>query len=259
MSYKYILTAVSRVGDTHQQSDEFYFADGLSSANKNVCNNASIQTICKGRKHIFSIISCSNNTNELCKFLNKALAKRSTHKIRVKMQYALRGIIDEMYAMVGKENDANMSMVYIDDSYIYASGFGNTSVYHLPKKDAIAKKISFPSPSLTNAITTQSEEEASCTPSDFCHSKCLGQLKANDEYLVVGDWLQSKAGDRAICDALSSFHSNSPKELIDNVYTDDSSKTVTALHIRVKKSLTSLWLSLGVSLVAIAAALITLF
>ncbi len=259
MSYKYILTAISRVGDTHQQSDEFYFADGLSSLSKNVCNNASTQTICKGRKHIFSIISCANHTNELCKHLCKILIKRNTHKMRVKMQYALRGIIEEVYTMIGKDTDANMSMIYIDNSYIYASGFGNISIYHLPKKSSIAKKISFPLPSLSDAITTQSEDEASDFSSDFCYSKCLGELKANDEYLVVGDWLQSKAGDSAICDALSSFHSNSPKELIDKVHNVNSSKTVTALHIMVKKSLTSLWLSLGISLIALAIGLVILF
>ncbi len=238
MSYKYILTAISRVGDTHQRSDEFYFADGLSSVIKNVCNSANTRVVCKGRKHIFSIISTPNCASELCNYLYHALVKRNTHKVRVKMQYALRSIIDELYAMSCVENDANMSMLYIDGSYIYASGFGNTSIYHLPKKSQKAEKISFPLPSLSDAVTPKNSDCASDAPSsDTSRSKCLGELKANDEYLVIGDWMQSKLGDDFICDALLAFHQDTPKELIEKVHSGDSSCTVTAIHIKVKKTL----------------------
>ena len=255
MSYKFILTAVSSVGDTHQKSDEFYFADGLSSVSKDVCNSSRIRIICKGKKHIFSVISCRDRFGMFCDYLSHALLKRNADKYRIKAQFDLKNITDEIYKMTDKENDANMSMLCIDGSNIYASGFGNTHIYHLTSKMGAVKKIAFSLPSLSGVIPKDDDSslDAVCT-----WTKCIGELKVKDEYLLVGSHLQNLLGDDVICDALSSLHIDSPINLTDKAHLTDSSCTVTALHILVKKTFPVLWACVGALLVALALLLLFL-
>jgi len=255
LSYKFILTAVSSVGDAHQKSDEFYFADGLTSVIKNACNSVRTRNICKGRKHIFSVISCREHFSMLCDYLYHALMKRNNDKVRIKVQYALRAITDEIYAMTGKEDDSRMSMLYIDGSNIYASGFGDTHIYHISKNSTKATKVTFQLPTLSDAIISDGEDSEADERSVNTWSRCLGKLNAKDEYLIVGSYLQSLLGDDAVCDVLSASHINSPSVLADKAHMVDSSCTVSALHIMVKKTFPALWISLGASLFAIALAL----
>ena len=255
MPYKYILTAVSSVGDAHQKSDEFYFADGLTSVIKNACNSVRTRNICKGRKHIFSVISCRERFSMLCDYLYHALMKRNNDKVRIKVQYALRAITDEIYAMTGKEDDAHMSMLYIDGSNIYVSGFGDTHIYHISKNSSNATKVTFQLTTLSDAIRVEGEDSDPDEHSVNTWSKCLGELNAKDEYLIVGSHLKSLLGDDAVCDVLSASHIDSPSVLVDKAHLLDSSRTVSALHIIVKKTFPMLWISLGASLFAIALAL----
>ena len=258
MPYKYILTAVSSVGDTHQKTDEFYFADGISSVVKDVCNTARTRSLCKGKKHIFSVVSCHDRFNTICSYLSHSLLKRNNESARNKVQYWAKDIANEIYTIAGKDDDARLAMLYIDGTNIYASGFGETHIYHTSKKSSKATKVTFRLPSLSDAVIADDEGTTSDDRLVYSWSRCLGELKPGDEYLVVGSCLHASVGDETICDALANSHINAATSLVDTAYTNDSSCTLTAIHILVKKTFPVLWTILGASLFVIALALIFL-
>ncbi len=254
MSYKYKINAVSYVGESHQNSNEFFFADNLTSVNQGVCNAANICTDSKGKKHIFSVASCGDAATQLCGYLGDVLLCRNSGKMRIKVQYDLKGRMEEVSDVIcrGDEN-ADLSMLCIDSGNIYAAGFGDINIYHFSKKDKLARKIVFPQSSL--ALQTDSDDDASVTTKlrQPARSRCIGSVKSGDEYLLVGSALQSILGDEQICDILERHKSDAPSVLIEAAYALDSSCNLTAVHIAAKKQRKVVWFSL-IALLAMACA-----
>lgn len=258
MSYKYIINAVSRVGDTHQRCDEFFFADTLSSISAGVCNFQNIYTGSKGRKHIFSIASSSDANTSLCDYFLHALFKRDTGKSRTQVSHALKNHTDEIYSIAKKDEDSSMSMLYIDGSYVYASGFNDAHIYHYSQKADIGEKITFSTPTLTEEINISDDKDSPTLPDVACFYKCVGQLKVNDRFLLLGAKLQPLVGDDKALSILKEKRSQACRELVDDAYAKDSSLTLNAVFITVKRNLTPLWVSIGAGLAALAGVLIAI-
>lgn len=255
MSYKYKVNAVSYVGDTHRTASEFFFADNLTSVNQGVCNAANIRTDCKGKKHIFSVSSCADSVNQMCGYLADALMRQNSAKVRIKVQYELKNVMEEVGDVICRGDDeADMSMIYIDSGNVYVAGFGDINVYHFSKKTSTAKKISFP---LSSFSTVDSESESDSDVATKLRqpprARCIGSAQSGDEYLAVGAKLAELLGDELICDILARHHSDASSVLIETAHNIDTSFNLTAVHVAVKKQRKVLWTTLAALLVAVLA------
>lgn len=256
MSYKYKVNAVSYVGDTHQTTNEYFFADDLTSVKQGVCNAANVRTDCKGKKHIFSVASSQSGVNQMCGYLTDALLKQTTGKVRIKVQYDLKSMMEEMSGVICRGDDeADMSMIYIDSSNIYAAGFGDINVYHFSKKTGVSQKVAFPSAALSEEIIDSDADVAVATRlRQPPRCRCIGPAKHGDEYLVVGAKLAAILGDELIAEIFTAERANAPAVLIETAHNIDSAFNLTAIHISCKKERKALVFSmLALILAAIAA------
>ncbi|MBR2404284.1 MAG: hypothetical protein IKA95_01345 [Clostridia bacterium] len=255
MSYKYKINAASYVGESHQSSNEFFFADNLSSVSEGVCNATNICTISKGKKHVFSVASCSDAISQMCDYFGNVLFRRNSAKMRIKVQYDLKDAMEELSNVICRDDDTSeVSMMCIDNGNVYAAGFGDINIYHFNKKKKHAQKIAFSQspfaiePDLVNNVSHNSK---------LCRQarlRCVGTVKSGDEYLLVGSWLKSLLGDEQIYEIFERYKGNAPSVLINTASALDSSRNLTAVHVAAKKQHKLFW-SVCLAMLAIACAI----
>jgi len=259
VSYKYKINAVSYVGESQQSCNEFFFADNVSSVNQGVCNGANICTDSKGKKHVFSVASCGDAASKLCGYLGDVLLYRNSGKMRIKVQYDLKGRMEEVSDVICRgDEEAGLSMLCIDGGNVYAAGFGDINIYHFSKKDKLARKIVFPQSSLVSQSDSDDDSSVSTKVRQPARSRCIGSVKSGDEYLLVGSALQSILGDEQICDILTKHKGDAPSVLIETAYALDSSCNLTAVHVATKKQHKAIWFSI-LALLAIACGIVSAY
>ncbi len=228
------MSAVSYAGDTHQENDEFFFADTVTNVYEDMCNTSFQQSVCKGRKHIFSVSTCTESAGMLCRYLSNLLLKRTNEKIRIKVQFSLKNAVDEITKVYTDNQKTDMSMLYIDGENVYAAGYGDINIYHFDKTKGIVTPVDFPLSPLTDSGT--SDDLLGVKDDRLTHARYLTGVIEGDEYLVAGKALKDIVGDDDICSILSSNSGNCVQILSDLAREKDASKTISLIHIAVKKS-----------------------
>ncbi len=253
MSYKYMLSAVSRIGDADRNSNEYYFADGISSADNGMCMSASVNQECLGRKHIFAIASEPNNVSKICGLLSDSLSKPDSGKVRIKVQYELKEMMDDIRENQCMGNEAaDMSMIYIEGGNVYAAGFGQINIYKYNKEKDKAEKIVFPSASILPEKEAETDlSDAPRAKREPSRSRFISSIRPGDRYLIVGSELLQELGDDAVMEVLSSSDGSVVAKLCEKFAS--ASSNCSAVYFKIKK--TPKKLIIGVLALAAAAVL----
>lgn len=237
LSYKYKVNAISIVGDAERISNEYFFVDGLTSLEDGMCTCRSVKQECKGKKHIFAVISESNNISKICDFFDDSISKPESDKYRIKIQYELKEMMEDIKATQGPGNDASdLSMIYIEGGNVYAAGFGYINIYRYNSEKRKAEKVVFPSATTLPdniAINPGDSDKIDCR--EPARSKFVSSLKSGDRYLILSTELSDALGEQTILDSLMQ-PSLSVEELIDKTSSSSTSKNYSAISFTVKKT-----------------------
>jgi len=248
VAYKYNVNAISYVGDAHNRIYNCFFVDGVTPVADGVCNGADIETKCKGKKHLFSVFSGKSEIDRVCNRLDDMLTKKSSKKIRSKVQFELKNVMEEISQTFCKnDNDSTMSTIYIDGNNVYASGHGDMNIYKFSKKSNRAKKIEFP---LYTPLNYEAESNVAVKLRQPARAKCIGKVSSGDEFLLADSNLVSILGDDIIMSTLKEYGKNAPAKLIELASNSISAYNLTAVHICAKRRMSPLYFILPLILIA---------
>lgn len=253
MSYRYLVNAVSHIGEILHSTDEYYFADGLTSLNDGMSQNSRIRQLCKGRRHIFSVFSTNSNAETICRRLRSALGKQIFEKIRVKVQYNIRELMKEISGGIGKVcADADMSVIFIESGIVYACGYGDVNLYKYTAETGEAERITFPVVSEESQEMATNDNQILPENSEIpTFVRFVSKVSEGDEYLVLGSALADTVGEDVITEIFRVNRKNPIDEIVNAACDAGNLFTLTASRITVIKHMLSvyLWCGAGVLLI----------
>lgn len=247
MSFYYIVDILSRVGDNMDDIHNGVFADNISSFSKDICENMETQFKSVGKKHIFCVVSLKDGFKKVYRFFNNMLNAKIRGKVRVKFQYDIKEMMDSIFANSASDN---ASLIYTEGNNVFAAGYGEVFAYKYSKKQKKCERIDFP---VVNDIQLPDDE---FRKNSF--SRYVGTLEAGDEYLVTDKFIYSLLGDEQLRDIFDNNRTDVCRKFSDEILKKDLSSGYSLIHLRVKKSLKSLFLWIA-SVACSAAVLLMLF
>ena len=247
MSYRYLVNAVSHIGEILHSTDEYYFADGLSSLCDAPVQSSGINQLCKGKRHIFSLFSTNSNEDAICRRLRSALGKQVFEKVRIKVQYNIRELMKEIGTGISKVcADADMSVIFIESGNVYACGYGNVNLYKYTKETGKAERITFPVAPEENQEMVNSENATVSEDIEIpTFVRFVSKVSGGDEYLVLGNALASSVDEETITEIFESNRQNPIDEIVKLACEAGNLFTLTAERITVIKHMLPVYLWSG--------------
>ncbi len=239
MSFYYIVDVLSRIGDNIDDIHQGVFADNISSFSKGVCENLEMSFKSIGKKHIFCVTSLKGNFEKVNNFLKNMLNSKNRDKVRVKFQYDIKEMMDTVFS--GPETDC-ASLIYTEGKNVFASGYGEVFTYKFSKKLKTCEKIDFP---IVADVQTTEEGKNS-------FSRYVGALESGDEYLVLGKYIPSLLGDEKVKEIFLNNRTDVCRRFSEEILQKDISSGYSLIHIKVKKSLKPVFISIGLAAILCA-------
>lgn len=260
MSIKYFLEAVSQIGDGGISGNECIFADGTNNLSDNQVEPSQIQCISKGKQHVYAVYDSVDFKTQSNDFLQDYLSKTNGNRVRIKVQYALKQMLEEMQTISsGEEYDPSLAMIYVEGDYVYAGGYGESYIYHYSYEEDYVERISLVGTNGIGDINAQNEL-VTIEPVQTPHSKCIGKISNGDEYLVLGRELCETVTNNKILEIFAATSENILQVLTDEANKVSSSKTYNGIHVKIRKKRAFGFLAVILFLIlAVCAGLLTLF